>query len=149
MKTNSLLPFFFFVFLWSAFLNAQDDYHQQLASTLMEDYGLPSGEWLFHDNELANESAFFNWGSQRSTNTIEGQEFTRETRAVVNQVCQNPWYAGLFMNNRVAIAPGEKVLWTFYMRAEGSEGQVSFIAERNSGNFDKEVSFTVPIDQNW
>ncbi|MEL6143208.1 MAG: endo-1,4-beta-xylanase, partial [Bacteroidota bacterium] len=116
---------------------------------LMEDYGLPSGEWLFHDNELANESAFFNWGSQRSTNTIEGQEFTRETRAVVNQVGQNPWNAGLFMNNRVAIAPGEKVLWTFYMRAEGSEGQVSFIAERNSGNFDKEVSFTVPIDQNW
>lgn len=140
---------FFALTLLSGYtLAAQDAYNTNLQAFLASEYDLPEGDYVIANSESSYLNDTYNWGSQRSISTIEGQPFTRQARLNVTNQGSNIWDAGFFTTNNTTIAQGDKVLWTFYVRSEGGNGNINVVAEHTT-TYDKEVFSAIPVGINW
>lgn len=146
----SLSRSYLFIFLLNCFgvLNAQDAYHTDLQAFLASEYQLPAASYVIANTENSYLNATYNWGSQRTVTNISGQPFTRQARLNVTTQGANIWDAGFFATNTATVNEGDKLLWTFYVRSEGGNGNINIVAE-NTTTFDKEVFSPLPIGINW
>lgn len=129
-------------------LVAQDSYHTELQSLMQNNYGLPEADWVFFDNENQILNTAFNYGGFTSTQDATGQPFDQFSRNSIASAGANAWDAGWGISNQIAVQEGDVLLAVFYIRSEGSDGQVNFFVENNS-TFAKEVILTLPISQEW
>ncbi|MEO0898587.1 MAG: endo-1,4-beta-xylanase [Bacteroidota bacterium] len=129
-------------------LKAQDAYHSDLLSTLQAEYGLTGGNWMFYDNEAAILSNNIRYGGIHSQISATNQNFSTISRMEITSAKTNPWDAGWNIQNKIAVQQGDVVLFTFFLRARGNRGKVTFFVE-NATTYTKEVILTMPVDTNW
>lgn len=141
-----VFTFFFFFSLMS--LAAQDDYHAGLADYLNAEFGLTGGDWVIGDEEAFNLGDVIFYGCTRTTEEIEGQDFSRYHRLDVPNAGNNPWDAGWKIGNNVSIGNGHTVLLTFWLRSESGEGSANVFVERNS-DFVKDVYLATTVGEEW
>lgn len=127
---------------------AQDAYHSQLLTSFQDDFNLPTGEWVFFDNEEAILSSAGGYGGSFSTLNSMGTDFSKITRGVISREGNNQWDSGWNLRNQNRINEDDKVLIVFSIRSIGGEGQVNIFAE-NSTTFAKEAFLTVDIQEEW
>ena len=145
MKYTYALVFFL---CQSWMLLAQDNYHSNLQSNLSSNYGLPSGTWIFTDNEEGNYSNISNWGGTRASESVTGQAFSRLSQMTIGGQGNNPWDSGWKINNNTSIQQGDKVLLVFWVRAMGESGLAKLFIE-HATNFSKEIYLDVNITDSW
>jgi len=138
--------FFFCLVIFTFPMLAQDGYHQALQDLFKDDYGLPTGTWVLHDNEVAIMSEASAYNVQSTNLDITDKDFTKAKRFTISAQ-PNPWDSGFNIRNKTAIAQGEKVLVTFWIRAEG-EGEVSVFAEDGS-TYAKQFYINVNPTNEW
>lgn len=150
MKINTLFAALLF-FASSSFLLSQDTYHTNLQMELANDYNLPAANYVIANNEQSIWQAAYNWGSTSTNINVPGQSFSRSRLVSVGQAGNNPWDAGLFIQNTSNIQQGDVLLWTFYMRSTGgSSGLVSLVVEETvSGSYQKEFFTSIDVPEEW
>ncbi|MFK7932204.1 MAG: endo-1,4-beta-xylanase [Saprospiraceae bacterium] len=130
------------------FATSQDEYHSFLQNYLQAEYNLPTGEWLFSDNENTNINAATHYGASVTTLNAQGQDFNRKEVINVNQGVNDPWAAGWSLRNGTSLAAGEMVLTTFYLRSLNGSGEVNFFLE-DAGDFSKEAYLSIRVTEEW
>lgn len=129
-------------------LQAQDTYHTNLQSSLSSSYNLPSGSWVFGDNEEAVYSGISNWGGSRLNEQVDGQPFSQYSQMTISGQGNNPWDSGWKINNSINIQQGDKVLLVFWVRAIGGNGTAKLFIE-HATNFSKEIYVDVNVTESW
>ncbi|MEM6801999.1 MAG: endo-1,4-beta-xylanase [Bacteroidota bacterium] len=129
-------------------IQGQDTYHSNLQSFLQTDFGLPSANYVFFDNEADNFNSSINYGSSSTIQAISDQDFSQVAKINVPRAGSQSFDAGWFMRNPNSLQQGDILLAVFHIRAVGQRGKVSFFIE-NAGNFTKEIFLTMPIDTSW
>jgi len=137
----------FFSLLFSLLL-AQDAYHNQLQTSLSNDYGLPAGTWVFNDTEAANYGQIASWGGSQSVINSDGQAFSRLSQVSISGQGNNPWDSGWKINNSTNIQQGDRVLLVFWIRSTSESGAAKLLIE-DATDFDKEIYVDVNITPNW
>ena len=57
------------LFLSSSFMiQAQDNYHTSLQTSLQSNFGLPAGSWVFNNTEAANLNSDYVYGAVTASN---------------------------------------------------------------------------------
>ena len=138
---------YLFLTLFTVSLTAQDAYHNDLQALLEVQYGLPAADWMFGNTEAANLGAAIKYGGNFSTVAVSDQSFTQAQRASVSAGA-NPWDAGWKLVNQSAVQTGDKILVVFFLRSEGSDGEVNFFVENNT-TFEKEIFLTMNLTDSW
>lgn len=141
------LPIILFLLLPLS-LFAQDSYHTSLTNLLATDYGLPQGNWLFHDNETNIYQEATHYGGSFGVETVAGQDFTRLEHCVISNAGNDPWASGWKVSNNMVIQNGDKLLAVFYLRSLGGEGEVNFFVEDNV-TYNKEIYLNLPLSGEW
>ncbi len=129
-------------------LNAQDQYHNNIQSTLAQEYNATGGAWLFSDNEIDNNNTDLQWGADISQAPINGQIFSSSILAEVEMAGQFPWDAGIFNKSQVAIGAGDLIFCTFFARTTNGPGKTSVIIEHET-TFEKEFFFEANLPSEW
>lgn len=129
-------------------LVAQDSYHSDLQNLLNSNYGASGGVWMFSDNEADNNDVDIRWGSIVQTVPITAQAFSSAIDAEVVTGGVNPWDAGMFNQNQIAVKAGDVIFCTFYARALTGPGRVSVVIE-HATTFSKEFFFEADIPNEW
>jgi len=129
-------------------VSAQDAYHTDLQNTLNTNYNASGGDWIFSDNEIDNNDVDLRWGSLLETVPITGQTFSSAIDAEVLMGGVNPWDAGSFNRNNIAIEQGDVVFCTFYIRTTSGPGRVSVVIE-DAVTFSKEFLFEAIMPNQW
>ena len=127
---------------------AQDTYHSQLQTSFQDDFNLPTGQWVFFDNEAAILNSAGGYGGSFSTITSMNTDFSSITRGVISRKGNNQWDSGWNLRNQQRINRDDKVLIIFSIRSVGGTGQVNIFAE-DSNTFAKEAFLTVDIQEEW
>ncbi len=127
---------------------AQDAYHSQLQTSFQDNFNLPTGQWVFSDNEAAILNNASGYGGSFSTITSMDTDFSRITRGVISRKGNNQWDSGWNLRNQASINRNDKVLIIFSIRSIGGKGQVNIFAE-DSNTFAKEAFLTVDIQEEW
>ena len=142
------LGIFFLCLLLGSWTYAQDAYHQALQGELQTNYGISGGNWLFSQTEMANLNNAIKYGGSHSIQNPSGLPFGSNARMFMDAARAQPFNAGWFLRNPNSVQQNEVLLFTFYIRSLGNEGQVSFFVEDGS-TFAKEVYYTMPVDTAW
>ncbi|MEL7531693.1 MAG: endo-1,4-beta-xylanase [Bacteroidota bacterium] len=129
-------------------LKAQDTYHTQLQDSLQVNHNLPTGNWVFFDNETDIMNTAIGYGSSNNQQTVTGQPFTKMVEHVLASPGGAPWDAGWNIRNTTAVQNGDVMLAVFYIRSVGGEGKVNFFVE-DAFTFAKEVILTLPVGTEW
>ncbi len=145
MRILSLVLFSFFM---STSIYAQDAYHQSLNSWLMNNYGLPTAEWIIDNTEVNIYNSAINYGCTESVEDVTDQDFSKVSQVVVGQAGNNPWDAGWKADNSIAVQDGDNVLLVLWLRSIGGSGKTNIFIERAS-NFDKEAYLAVSVQEEW
>ncbi len=145
MKKAYYLLAFLFINL-SVF--AQDEYHSQLETSFQNNFNLPTGEWIFFDNEMAILNSAGGYGGSFSTIASTDTDFSQITKGVISSKKNNQWDAGWNLRNQKRINKDDKVLIIFSIRSISGAGQVNIFAE-DSNTFAKEAFLTVDIQETW
>ncbi len=141
--------YFLLAFLFVNFTAiAQDAYHSQLQTSFQDNFNLPTGEWVFFDEETAILNSAGGYGGSFSTQMSSDTDFSRITRGIISRKGNNQWDSGWNLRNQKRINRDDKVLIVFSIRSIGGSGQVNIFAE-DSNNFSKEAFFTVDIQEEW
>ncbi len=127
---------------------AQDTYHSQLQTSFQDNFNLPTGQWIFFDNEGAILNSAGGYGGSFSTITSMDTDFSSITRGVISRKGNNQWDSGWNLRNQQRINQNDKVLIIFSIRSVGGTGQVNIFAE-DSNTFAKEAFLTVDIQEEW
>jgi len=127
---------------------AQDAYHSQLQTSFQDDFNLPTGQWLFFDNENAILNSASGYGGSFSTLTSTDTDFSRITRGIIAREGNNQWDSGWNLRNQQRINKDDKVLIVFSIRSVGGKGQINIFAE-DANTFAKEAFLTVDIQEEW
>lgn len=130
------------------FIFAQDNYHNNLQTTLSNDYNLPAGNWVFNNTEVNNYSQISSWGGGQSVINSEGQTFSRLSQVSISGQGNNPWDSGWKINNSSAIQQGDRVLLVFWIRSTTETGAAKLFIE-HATDFNKEIYVDVNITPNW
>jgi endo-1,4-beta-xylanase len=145
MKTFLSCTFFLFSFLS---IHAQDDYHIYLNNFLQNDYSLPTGEWVFYDNENSINQNALSYGGNFSIQNAAGEAFDQKVSCVIGSSGNNPWDAAWKISNTSNIQSGDKLLAVFYIRSVGNSGEVNFFIEDNE-TYLKEVYLQLTVTEEW
>ena len=103
---------------------------------------------MFYDNEAEINDVQFRWGSVVQAVPISGEAFSSAIDAEVLQGGVNPWDAGIFVQNKVAVSQGDVIYCTFYIRTTSGPGRVSVVIE-DSETFSKEFFFEADMPAEW
>jgi len=109
---------------------------------------LPSGQWVFFDNEAAILNSASGYGGSFSTITSTDTDFSSITRGIISRKGNNQWDSGWNLRNQASINRADKVLIVFAIRSVGKKGQVNIFAE-DATTFAKEAFLTVDIQEEW
>ena len=139
---------FLALLLFSNITNAQDNYHRDLLSTLADEYYLPSGNWLFYDNEADIISNATNYGITLTELDVTDQDYAKVLRFEVAEAGDNPWNAAWSIRNKIDIHQDDKILVVFRIRSINGQGKVNFFME-NVMTYAKEAFYTLPVSEDW
>ncbi len=134
--------------LFSLLLPAQDNYHNNLQTSLSNEYNLPSGNWVFNNTEASNYGQIASWGGSQSVQSVSGQAFTQLSQVAIGGQGNNPWDSGWKINNRTSIQQGDFVLLVFWIRSMSESGAAKLFIEHTT-NFNKEIYVDVNITPDW
>ncbi|MEL6989078.1 MAG: hypothetical protein AAGK97_14795, partial [Bacteroidota bacterium] len=128
---------------------AQDNYHNELTSFLLDEHGLENGAFVVADNELENINAMYIYGAaSKNTVVIADQSFEYKVEYNVTAAGDNQWDAGTAFQNSNPVSQGDIILLSFWGRRVSNETDLFLFAE-NSSNFEKEVYFNMQLTQDW
>lgn len=150
MRYLTLLCFTLFTTLLSA---QPDDYTSTLVNGIGVQYTLTGGTFPVYDTELEYVQRGNSYGLQRTSGTVDDQDFTRFINLDVPGGLLNRWNAAWNVTNKEVINMGDKVLMVVYLRHKPDvdstkTGKVAIAIERND-NFDKEFDEIVEVNQEW
>ncbi|HZV71365.1 MAG TPA: endo-1,4-beta-xylanase [Saprospiraceae bacterium] len=128
---------------------SQDNYHTTLQNQLQSTYGLPQGEWIFHNTETSNLQSDYSWGSIISTDqNTSGQDFSRKIHLNISLIDGPQWNSGYGLKNVQPILQGDVCLFVIWLRAVDQQAKVSLNLQ-HAVNFTDEFSFTFSLDTSW
>jgi GH35 family endo-1,4-beta-xylanase len=136
--------------MFNAFsLISQTAYYTNLLTQWNTLYGLSGGNWAIPADEQQVISAFNTYGGTVSQSAVSGQPFTKALLMTTPTAGVNTWDAAMNINNTVAIAQGDVVLVTMWIRSTGaSEGSAALYIEQVD-TYDKEAFFISTIPTQW
>lgn len=126
----------------------QDAYHSGLSDLFQNQYNLPTGDWIFFDNEDAILNNAIGYGGAFNTLESEGTDFEQVVQINIAQAGNNPWDAGWNISNRITVNRRDKVVFIFHIRSVEGQGKVNVFAE-NAQTFVKEAILTVDVAEDW
>lgn len=142
------IVYFLLLSLSCLLLTAQDDYHNNLQTSLSSEYNLPSGNWVFNNTETMNYSQIASWGGSQSVQAINGQTFTKLSQVSIAGQGNNPWDSGWKINNSSSIVQGDRVLLVFWIKSTSESGTAKLFIE-HATEFNKEIYVDVNITTEW
>lgn len=138
----------FCLLCFPGWLKAQDAYHISLQDDLQTNYGLPLGNWVLNDTEVANLQTDFTYGEVVATELdASGQDFSKKVQLDVTQVVGPQWNTGYGLGNLNSINQGDHCLLVFWVRADGG-GKISLAIQDNT-TFSSEKYFNIPLTDSW
>jgi hypothetical protein len=88
-----------------------------------------------------------------TTVPVEGMPFVEAMRVELTEAASHEWAVQLQASNAVAIAEGDAILTTFYLRTvvpqEGGVGETKFVFELGRSPYTKSVEYPVQGSQGW
>ena len=129
-------------------ISAQDTYHSWLQTKLQTDFNLTQPiDWVLSNNENTTLSKASNYGATYTTFNVNGQSFTKATRATITAGA-NPWNAGHLFRNQKALATGDRCLIALWLRCNDPNGKARIMAE-HATTYSSEVAAEVKVNQEW
>jgi endo-1,4-beta-xylanase len=143
----------FLIFLTLCALNvtAQTDYHTNLLDQWSTLYGLTGGTWAIPSDEqqVLNSTSSYGGSVSNVSPAPTGVPFTKAKKQIISTAGANPWDAAFFISNTVAIASGDRLLATVWVRSANPNAVVANLYIENLTTYDKEIYASATIPTTW
>jgi endo-1,4-beta-xylanase len=137
--------------LCSLLTNAQTAYHTNLLDQWSTQYGLTGGSWAIASDEQLVLNAMTSYGGSITevSPAPTGQPFTKAKKQTITTAGVNNWDAAAYNTNTVAIAAGERVLVTMWVKCTDATSGFASLFIEHATTYAKEAYFSTPIANTW